>query len=67
MAYCPNDEVQSLLERLRLFSCKGKNSLLHKLRGRKIMAFCEVINTHFPGSQNFLRPIKTLSTMMSKY
>ena len=31
------------------------------------MVFCELINVYFPGSQNFSEPIKTLSTMISKY
>lgn len=31
------------------------------------MAFCELINVHFPGSQNFSEPIKTLLTTISNY
>lgn len=31
------------------------------------MVFCELINVHFPGSQNFSEPIKTLLTTISKY
>lgn len=31
------------------------------------MVFCELINVHFPGSENFSEPIKTLLTTISKY